>query len=492
MSHIRGLRRRVQYRHPRRRLGTRSPFLDNFEFADVRSESLSGNRYLAGRLKDWCLPSEEMINSRHWMPVLATRAILIAVICTLVGVPSTLLGQDHEYLRDPAQLKKDILDSFIFRARDIFYARDSATPIDLSQQPLSLKDAQAAERVTSVLFDKLTTQYARRRSALELYFGPLPDHLDLKLDVNNSIRGAQVVPVGPSREAGHYPGLLRYSHRLLQADFRACLTSASRNLVIIAHRLSGQAVDATIPAEIPEQETIAALDSIRHDAATRNPPGSSFLGFSGVADVLDARDVLSGNWQDLMDRYGSQCILIEEATALRQMSNQYYGALMFALAHEMGHMVLRTVDPPLGSDDDWKRNAEVDADRFATFFLSEAFMSLGVRKLAFHTEWNLRTGKAKESGPGLFFLDPDYAEGCLGYGLFFSNGYDYIYGDTPLPSRYPDPEKRRLASEEIYTYVYAWFGNSIRDEVEKRNVRKRIASNLLGSVADSVLSRLLQ
>lgn len=417
---------------------------------------------------------------------------MIAVICTLVGLPSALRGQDDEYLRGPVRLKKDILDSFIFRARDMFYARDPATPIDLSQQPLSHKDAQTAEKVTSALFDKLTTQYARRRSALEIYFGPLPDHLDLKLEVDKSIRGARVVPVGPSGEAGHYAGLLRYSHRLLQADFRACLTSASRNLVIIARSLSNQAADATVPAEISEHEAVAALDSIRHDAATRNPPGGSFLGFSGVADVLDARDVLQGNWQELMDRYGSQYILIEEATALRQMSNQYYGALMFALAHEMGHQALRTMNPPLDSDDNWKRKAELDADRFATFLLSEAFMSLGVRKLPFFSELNLRTGKARESGSGLFFLDPDYAEGCLGYGLFFSYGYDNIYGDTPLPSPYPDPEKRHLVSEEIYTYVYAWFGSSILAEAEKRDVRKRTASNLLGSAADSLLSRLLK
>jgi hypothetical protein len=418
--------------------------------------------------------------------VLKTRFILIAVICTLVSVPSALLGQDDEYLRDPAHLKKDILDSFIFRARDMFYARDSATAIDLSHERLSPKDAQAAERLTSALFDKLKAQYARRRPALEFYFGKLPDQLDLKLEVDNSIRGARVVEFGPSQ------GLLRYSHRLLQADFRASLTSASQNLATIAHSLNSQTVDLAVPADVPEQEVIAALDRIRNDAATRNPPGGSLLGLGGIADVLDARDVLSGDWQHLMDRYGSQFVLIEEATALRQMSYQYYGALMFALAHEMGHQVLRTVDPPPDADDDWKINAELQADRFATFFLSEAFMSLGVRKLPFNTVWNLRTGKAKESAEGLFFLDPEYAEGCLGYGLFFSNGYENIYGDAPLPSTYPDPEKRRLASEETYTYVFAWFGPSIRDEVGKQNVRKRAISNILGSAADSLLSRLLR
>lgn len=60
--------------------------------------------------------------------------LVLFVICYSV-LPGA--AQDDEYVRSPSHLKRDVLNSFVFQGRDIFYSNGASASSDLTSQPLS-------------------------------------------------------------------------------------------------------------------------------------------------------------------------------------------------------------------------------------------------------------------------------------------------------------------------------------------------------------------
>lgn len=401
------------------------------------------------------------------------RGLLILVGLGLGAFPAA--AQDDEYLRNPSRLKQDILGSFIFQARDIFYPAGSTTAADVSHQPLSVQQRKLLDTKTINLFNELLALYAKRQNALAIYFDkPLPERLDVKLsivDETDDMKGARVVHGGQGIE-------LQISRALLAANYRACLMTASGNLVKIANSIEGAGNRDQTSQEISEADALHAIDTIRRQTAQYNPSSSRILerignvpGFgsaSTLADILNLKDMLSTKWDNLFERYGTELLLIDEARAVNHMDKQFYGTLLFALAHEMGHYALGSVNLSSETSDDQKKKAELDADCFATFFLSEAFMRLGVRRVSMGYHIDFTKGTRTETGPSLFFFEPDYAEDCLGYAAFFDKGYDLTFTGSQGQDWYPTAPERRDASERVYTYVYAYLSNSITQEIEDK------------------------
>jgi hypothetical protein len=427
------------------------------------------------------------------------RGFLFFIGLALVASPA--VAQDDEYLRNPSHLKQDILKSFIFQARDIFYPTGSVMAIDVSHHPLSPQQKKLLDSRTTSLFNELLDLYAKRRNALAIYFHkPLPESLNIKLriiDETDDMKGARVVQVGQGVE-------LQVSRALLAANYRACLMTASRNLAAIANQIEHDDTPTQTSTEVSEADALRAIDTIRLQTARYNPSAGSILerigevfgskNVSSFAEMLNAKDMLSGKWDNLFERYGVEFLLIDEARVVSHMDKQFFGTILFALAHEMGHYTLGTMDSKSETPEDEKKEAELDADRFATFFLSETFMRYGVRRVSsgFNIHMDLLRGTTTrtETGPSWFFFEPDYAEDCLGYATFFDKGYDLTFTSDNGPDWYPKAQERREASEKVYTYVYVYLSDSITQDIEDKYNRNLLSKILFNGLKSSLFGGL--
>jgi hypothetical protein len=347
----------------------------------------------------------------------------------------------HQIGESPTKIKKDILSSFLFKGAEMFYPDTVFRPVSDEPVSLAISDRAVLDKQVQALFEKLMKEYRRKREVIAAYFQrDLPRNLKTQLLLTNNHGGANIQPFGNGYA-------IRFSQSLIQSDYRASLITALTPAVRTARHQSadsvaGRGTDTTVT----ELQVFEALKTVRKNVENYNPtiPNLFLSNF--------------GTGIDFMSTYFQMADL---GNAMEVLEKQYLGTLLFALAHEMGHAAFGTVVKPDDAGEEWFRQSEIDADRFATSLLSNVFMVLGVQTMTISNGYN--TGN-------LYFLYKDYTEGFLGYGIFFDKGYELTYQRYPgyNPGYYPKPEARLAAAKEVFSVIFAADKPKIIAKFERR------------------------
>lgn len=395
------------------------------------------------------------------------------VLAVLVFLPQATFAQD-EALKSPGELREAIASSFVVRSRQFFYPAGVESAIENTGTPLPKSAEKELRKLSESLLARLAQQYERRRGALEVCLGvSLPGKVRAQLVFDQGLAGARIQRVSGGRVE------LSVSPKLLAAIYRGSLTAGAGALRAVAPDLPA-ADKTTTPGE---REALQALEAIEAYARQRKPGGEP-TDWGALPDApLAVMELLSNRNTDdivkLLAPAEKRFALIDQASAIGLVDRQFFGTILFVVAHELGHEALGTIDAPAGATDEWKREAELNADRFATLLLSENYLYLGVRRLPLNYSVNLITGRAQDSGQAFYFLDASRAESCLGYAVFFGQAYELTYSAVKGAAHdwYPDAETRRLAAEEMFVYACAYFSPSVMKEVKNRTKWSRLFRN---------------
>jgi len=357
--------------------------------------------------------------------------------------------------QSPAQIKRDILNSFLFKGADIFYG--SATFRPISDEPVALADSDRTllDKQVQDLFGQLIKEYKRKREVMAAYLGlpDLPKNLKLQVLLTNNRGGANIQEAG----SGY---AIRISQSLIQSDYRASLLTALTPAVREAIKKSADSLHTQLDTTVSEAKVFDAMKNMKKNVEqySTNIPNL----FS--SDMGSGLDFMLGYFQ-----------MADLGHAMEVLEKQYLGTLLFALAHEMGHAALGTVVKPDGAGADWFRKSEIDADRFATCLLSNVFMVLGVETVRISNGYN--------SG-NMYFLEKADAEGFLGYSIFFNKAYELTYQSSPGydPGAYPDPAERLDASKNIFSAVFV----ADRPKIIRKFERRQYWSVLTGGFSKRI------
>jgi hypothetical protein len=308
--------------------------------------------------------------------------IVVTVICVF---ESALLAQSSK------KMEVKLTHSWLFITSDVLYPggiadAGSYPTISESQYPL-------LERRLSQDFDHIAELHARNALRVGNYM-----HKTLPKTVAGVVKIDNLrLPIAKSfiNETGHLE--IRIDIRVLQAAFRASLASIMRE-------------DTLFDKEKSDDELLSEF--FKQKAELTATKGRSSVG--DLIDVIKSRDDTA--LERVMDFWGTKS----------DVQPTYEGALLFFIAHEVGHYVLGHHTEACAASCESFEARELEADKYAGYLLGSLISPFGE-------------------------MASNYSE-ILGYEVFFEDAYTRVGfedpGDSACHCSYPDPKKREDGAAE--------------------------------------------
>lgn len=141
---------------------------------------------------------------------------------------------------------------------------------------------------------------------------------------------------------------------------------------------------------------------------------------------------------------------------------QYYGIVLFVVAHELGHVALGH-----GLRDVSCFDRETAADLFAASVLGESLAAMSIREKQVYF-FNAPTKETSVVGEYLA-LDPEDLASYTGFSLFFDRSYE-LAGFAPSSQAcvYPEPSKRLQSSQKAVDKIASSIGDSMIARLAER------------------------
>jgi tetratricopeptide (TPR) repeat protein len=328
------------------------------------------------------------------------------IVAASLALLATLSAAQSSRKKAPssAEMKKRMMDSYLFKATDIFYPQGTMQASDYPR--LTDSGMKALEAGLREMLPTVADLHARNAEALGRFFErKLPPSVQatVVLEVLNAPIAQSLVNEQGALE-------IRIDVHVLQATFRAGLISALRDPLVYQAEF-GKKVEKT------DDELIR-----------------DFLLFK--KEVLDAKagtrlgDVFKGG-----DRWSTMVDLADRSDNIQR---SYVGTLMFLMAHEFGHFVLNHHQHSCDiSRCGLFSNDELEADRYAGYLQGALVAPM--------------THLDEMSMGMLSMLDPTHRKKLAGFNTFFDDAYARVGFVDPSKARcscsYPDPAARRQTAE---------------------------------------------
>jgi len=367
------------------------------------------------------------------------------MVISLTFCVSGVCSYSQDLIGLPANKIKEVMEgSFLFKGAQIFYPDSQKIKTKDPTLDLTAESKALLEKQVNGLLILLSKEYKRKRNELETFFHhPMPTKLKTNLYLTNGKGGADVQGDGNSFR-------IDIDYALLESDFRASMINSLSAMTLArlrykAKETGGNFTDTTATAE----QVFSEFLEVKKEVNEYKP--------------LTASDLLRGNMLVGMEYFN----LADIGNAMLVLEKQYAGTLLFALAHEIGHIALGTVIKPDSADDKWTQASELDADRFSVLLLSNAFMVLGVQRI-FVTSGQY--GGFSGFGGYIYWMEKEYTEAFLGYGIFFDKGYELTYSRYPNfdKSPYPDAGTRLATAKDIFGSLYKSDRDKILEKFRRR------------------------
>ncbi len=352
---------------------------------------------------------------------------------------------------DPFKQRQQALNSFFLMGIDIFYGNDTAFINGLSHNnsdnTISPEQKQQLENMTSEMFEALRGEYKSKRSNLEDFFGvKLPKKISSILIMPDNFKGARIQPYSAPGEKTQYR--IDIGFIFLRDNFRACLIN-NLTRVILADRLEER------------KDTTVAIDTVVTENQIVRVLRESIRFLKQAPAKINAVDLLVGPQGEFIQAAETMISLGYMADAIEEIDKQFYGTVLFGLAHEIGHEVLGTVLPPPENERtaDWFKNKEIQADMFATFLLTNSYMFTGVSFIYFNS-----------GGLGSAYIasiSKNSTRQFLGYGIYFGTTYELSYSGYLTDPEYPSPSVRLEECTKVFNAAYKLFYESVKDKADR-------------------------
>jgi len=339
------------------------------------------------------------------------------------------------YSLEPRDLRHYLLDSTIFRDSFLLLAaKKPGEPLDLAEYEQSGLNAQIG-----FIFDFIRKQIRDRTPEIQRTMGVhlLPtDATTFKLE-NSGAAVAYTVQT-PSTPAG----AIFIDVKLLQA--------ALESSVLNDGQMNYNA--PTLP-ELTEKilryrheiEELAYLSHVRIDKKQKGVLVSSDPGDKPKEVARDANELASF------------------APKIFPAEVQYYGILLFIVAHELGHVALGHGLTNVACFD-----RELAADSFAALVLGESLAAMSIREKPVYF-FNAPTKETSVVGEYLALDENDLAS-YTGFSLFFSKSYELAkFGPSSTACVYPEPADRLRSSQKTVEGV----ASSITDSTIARLAERK-------------------
>jgi ankyrin repeat protein len=277
-------------------------------------------------------------------------------------------------------------DAFLLKGQDV-----DSMPLGITDEQISILRQQLQTVLTS-----LTAMLNQRKGFVANRTGrPVNDNFPIKIDViDGGLAGAQTTP--PATECG--PGDSTES----QPTQVTCIT---------------------VDAKLLRADLVASLVQIRPELsrlATERQYESVQEQRRWLRDSID-----STGWDPLLPinpNAGLPQPHFDPWPATGELETQYYGTLLFLIAHEFGHAALgHLLAPPPSCTD-----RELQADQFAAALVGESFVAQSVVSI------------------GVPFFSEDRLLQYAGWATFFNGTYEYLglVNSPGQPCQYPDRDLR--------------------------------------------------
>ncbi|PSK89548.1 ImmA/IrrE family metallo-endopeptidase [Taibaiella chishuiensis] len=396
-----------------------------------------------------------------------SKTIFTRIIFVILALMATRAFSQDEVGLSVSELKRRVDNSFLYQAADVFirdeavYYKDKPNPNALS---LSAKQKEWLKQITQKMLDKIQKHYRSRKSEFTKYFKvDMPRVPDILLNMTNGTGGAYTEFLNDNSVQ------MNIDYALLEGNFHASLGYGLKEMLKDS---TGRSVIDTLT----ERDILGILKSKRDELSQFVQP--TFF------DMLTS-------WEDFLGFSTGYFQFADLASLIKTIEDQYWGSLLFVLAHELGHTVFKTVKPAEHFDTTLFKQNELDADRFATFLLSEPYMALAVTRIKFspysYDPLAVPFGYTQPRYVYMYNLRKDDAETYLGYLIFFNKGYELTFSryGSEGENNYPGNAERVAAAKEVFSYCYKEYKYKVKKKVMRKKFLEDIGRNFSDRLSNS-------
>lgn len=383
----------------------------------------------------------------------------------LVVILSSTATSGQFYNMLPEEIKPLILESFLLKGQEIFYI-DSSGKVgfrldDKYAMNISQNDLIYLEKMNIKIFNEILKKYKKNRKSMEKYFTRSIPKIDVEIYISNRGTGAIMQSVDRNKYR------MDIDCGLLEANYRASLMEAlAPEILKIRKEMQNYSIGDTI---ITEENLFQALTNLKNNVKSN---------IISITDFVKNPTIGFGiQYFELIDLY----------TAVKNLERRYFCTLAFAMAHELGHAALGHFSDSVDSDADQFALRELEADKFATLLLSEAYMVLGVNRIPISSGQGLDPFSNTRPVAYLYSFSEEDIVQFLGYQIFFDYGFEYTFRNSPEYdiSKYPATALRLEQSQETFKYFYENNINRVMKKVKQRDIASIIFDPYLNLFSNS-------
>ncbi len=324
--------------------------------------------------------------------------------------------------KSSGQMRKTMLNSFLFQSTDIFYPNGVPEDPNEIYPILEEKQIKAIAKSMKGQLESLKKQHARRHAVLSDYLqSSFPKKIPGRLFITNERK-----PLAHVESNGD----ITIDVLVIQAMFRASL------LCGLSESDSPFSSDEPVTGRTDEHALLAEFFELKHKVKITK--GHTILGDLFLPLMGDG---LESPWFKMVDY----------AKTSDRISFRYYGVLCFLLAHEFGHIAFGHVDMADPRDENTFQRRELEADAYAAILLAD------------------RLGAVNLFGGGFFGYDA-----LTGYETFFTLGYQlagfrekYNLGGFRYPAVQTRLELAREAHSKVLDRIDAAVAEAFHEAFEK-------------------------
>ncbi len=353
-----------------------------------------------------------------------------------------LLQRDFTYSevgKNPKALRRELLESFVFSDLELL---EHEVP---SGEKLALTDSTRANLKAELQFmlQTLLKLYSKNRKQITKYLNSDPAR-QLSASVELRDDGSAYAGSFPSADKTQ-PGAIYIDVKLLRANMAA--SSA------------GAFTQTTANSDLDRYEQLREVQrQVRNHTGINvriapTGPGGFRVSLSNPTELASAFDQIA-EYTELLD-------LDQQVKAAE---TQYYGTLLFIMAHELGHLALghHQMIEASPNDCDLRKRIELQADQFSALLLGTSFIALSVNVLPMEME-----GLGRRNWR---FLDSEMLQRYVGYTVFFGKAYERLDLKNPQSNEcpYPPAQIRSQTAGLAVKSIEDTEGDAIVNKVQRR------------------------
>lgn len=380
------------------------------------------------------------------MRVTAWRKLcLLGVVASwiLVALAEPLRAQEHWLSLQgekvgQATLYRRVREFHLIRSIGILLPK-APEQVGIEYLEYSDDELNELEEMTEAFLTRLQKQYRSVLPQAREYFGgrALPDRLPVEAVVTNMARSGRWAQISVD-------GTVRVDAELFHRNLRATLDETIANVAAKSYE-EAKAEESELLEYFPTPEAfvVPAALKLRRNIELADAPG-----------FLASRLTVWG--------FVSTPSISQAYESLLSMERKYVGTLLFVLAHELGHHALGTIELPPDATPVERREAELDADRFASLLLANVYLAMSIRVID-HSDFGESLFDERRID---YNVSSERLEKYTGDGIYFTRAYHSPAGYTA--DDYPTIEERLAAAKHVRDTLY-------EDGIEAvfRNVQNR-------------------